>query len=230
MSRSAARAQRSCCCRCCSASRCTRCSSRCASARRFNSRRLCPPCSARRRPAALTAEAGIAGIKLRGCRRSRRIRRSSGAASCCSHCAASARESRVISRRGCCWWRRSWSGWSWSVACTRREFSSHALLLLVALPLLASIAVGAPTGVIEAASVLPAMCILPAVAIYEIGVWLGHLPIALDRANGVRVFITPEQIGRVLLFVFLLVSTIRTFYWYFEVTLPTSTPNQYIPS
>jgi dolichyl-phosphate-mannose-protein mannosyltransferase/glycosyl transferase family 87 len=111
-----------------------------------------------------------------------------------------------------------------------REFSSHALLLLVALPLFASIAVGAPTGVIEAASVLPAMCILPAVAIYEIGVWLGHLPIALDRANGVRVFITPEQIGRVLLFVFLLVSTIRTFYWYFEVTLPTSTPNQYIPS
>jgi hypothetical protein len=111
-----------------------------------------------------------------------------------------------------------------------RAFSSHALLLLVALPMLASIAVGAPTGVIEAASVLPAMCILPAVAIYEIGVWLGHLPIALDRANGVRVFTTPEQIGRVLLFVFLLVSTIRTFYWYFEVTLPTSTPNQYIPS
>jgi hypothetical protein len=110
------------------------------------------------------------------------------------------------------------------------EFSSLALLLLVALPLVASIAVGTPTGVIEAASVLPAMCIIPAYAMYEAASWLGHLPIVLDRTNGARVFSTPEQIGRVLLFVFLLVSALRTFYWYFEVTLPASGPNQIVPS
>ncbi len=111
-----------------------------------------------------------------------------------------------------------------------RELSSLALLMLVALPLVASVAVGTPTGVIEAASVLPAMCIIPAVAIYEIAAWLGHLPIVLDRVNGVRIFTTPEQIGRVLLFIFLLASALRTFYWYFEVTLPTSGPNQFVPS
>jgi alpha-1,6-mannosyltransferase len=111
-----------------------------------------------------------------------------------------------------------------------RKLESVVLLMLVALPLLASIAVGTSTGVIEAASVLPAMCILPALGIYEIARWLGHLPIVLDRVNGARVFSTPEQIGRVLLLVFLLISTIRTFYWYFQVTLPSAPPSQYLPT
>ncbi len=101
-----------------------------------------------------------------------------------------------------------------------RHFESLVLLLLTALPLIASIAVGTPTGVIEAASVLPAMCIVPAFGIYMAFSRLGHLPIVLDRINGVRVFLTPEQIGRILLLVFLLASTIRTFFWYFEATLP----------
>jgi hypothetical protein len=64
------------------------------------------------------------------------------------------------------------------------------------------------------------MCIVPAVGLYEIVSRLGHLPIVLDRINGVRVFSTPEQIGRVLLLGFLLFSTVRTFFWYFEATLP----------
>lgn len=114
--------------------------------------------------------------------------------------------------------------WRW------RSFSSQAALLLLALPFVASIAVGVPSGVIAAASVLPAMCIIPAIGIYEAMSWLGHLPIVLDRISGVRVFSTPEQIGRILLLVFLVVSAIRTFFWYFEVTLPTSGPIQTVPS
>jgi hypothetical protein len=102
--------------------------------------------------------------------------------------------------------------------------------LLIAMPLLASVAVGAPTGVIEAASVLPATCIVPALALYEIGVFLGHLPIALDRMTGARVFTNPEQIGRLLLLLFLVVSTLRTFFWYFEATLPSTTSSQFQPS
>lgn len=113
--------------------------------------------------------------------------------------------------------------WRW------RRFESLALLLLVALPLAASISVGTPTGIIEAASILPAMCIVPAFALYAIGEWLAHLPIVLDRVNGVRVFTTPEQIGRLLLLVFLVVSTVRTFFWYFEATLPPR-QHQFTPS
>ncbi len=101
-----------------------------------------------------------------------------------------------------------------------RKPSSLFLLLLVALPVAASVAVGTPSGVIEAASVLPATCIIPALALYETGAFLGHLPIVLDRMNGARVFSTPEQIGRIVLFLFLLISTVRTFYWYFEASLP----------
>jgi alpha-1,6-mannosyltransferase len=108
--------------------------------------------------------------------------------------------------------------------------TAMALLLLTALPLVASIAIGASTGVIEAASVLPATCIIPALALYEIFTFLGHLPIVLDRMNGVRVFTTPEQIGRVLLLLFLVVSTIRTFFWYFEATLPSRTGSQQTPT
>jgi len=108
--------------------------------------------------------------------------------------------------------------------------TAMALLLLTALPLVASIAIGASTGVIEAASVLPATCIIPALALYEIFTFLGHLPIVLDRMNGVRVFTTPEQIGRVLLLLFLVVSTIRTFFWYFESTLPSRAGTQQTPS
>ncbi|HKW23128.1 MAG TPA: glycosyltransferase 87 family protein [Ktedonobacterales bacterium] len=108
--------------------------------------------------------------------------------------------------------------------------TAMALLLLTALPLVASIAIGASTGVIEAASVLPATCIIPALALYEIFTFLGHLPIVLDRMNGVRVFTTPEQIGRVLLLLFLVVSTIRTFFWYFESTLPSRAGSQQTPS
>ena len=111
-----------------------------------------------------------------------------------------------------------------------RNPTAMALLLLTALPLVACIAIGAPTGVIEAASVLPATCIIPAVALYECFTFLGHLPIVLDRMNGVRVFTTPEQIGRILLLLFLLVSTIRTFFWYFEATLPARAGSQQSPS
>ncbi|HEX6541077.1 MAG TPA: glycosyltransferase 87 family protein [Ktedonobacterales bacterium] len=108
--------------------------------------------------------------------------------------------------------------------------TAMALLLLTALPLVACIAIGAPTGVIEAASILPATCIIPALALYEFFSFLGHLPIVLDRMNGVRVFTTPEQIGRVLLLLFLVVSTIRTFFWYFEATLPARSGVQQMPS
>lgn len=111
----------------------------------------------------------------------------------------------------------------------RRDLTSLVLTLLLALPLLACVAVSAPTGVIEAASVLPVMCIVPAVAIYELASALGRLPIALDRMNGVRVFATPEQIGRLALFIFLMASAIRTFYWYFEASLPAE-PGGYTPS
>ncbi|MFI5276392.1 MAG: hypothetical protein ACHQ1E_03930, partial [Ktedonobacterales bacterium] len=111
-----------------------------------------------------------------------------------------------------------------------RDLTSLVLALLLALPLLASVAVAAPTGVIEAASVLPATCIVPAVALYEVALWFGRLPIALDRMNGVRVFTTPEQIGRLALFIFLMASAIRTFYWYFEASLPAEPGNGYTPS
>ncbi|HEX8995056.1 MAG TPA: glycosyltransferase 87 family protein [Ktedonobacterales bacterium] len=111
-----------------------------------------------------------------------------------------------------------------------RDLTSLGLTLLLALPLVASVAVAAPTGVIEAASVLPATCIVPALAIYEVGLWVGRLPIALDRMNGVRVFTTPEQIGRIALFIFLMASAIRTFYWYFEASLPAEPGNGYTPS
>lgn len=108
--------------------------------------------------------------------------------------------------------------------------TAMALLLLTALPLVASIAIGASAGVIEAASVLPATCIIPALGLYEFFSFLGHLPIVLDRMNGARVFTTPEQIGRILLLLFLVVSTIRTFFWYFEATLPSRTGSQQTPS
>jgi 4-amino-4-deoxy-L-arabinose transferase-like glycosyltransferase len=111
-----------------------------------------------------------------------------------------------------------------------RDLTSLVLALLLTLPLLASVAVQAPTGVIEAASVLPATCIVPALAIYEIALWFGRLPIALDRMNGVRVFATPDQIGRLALFIFLMASAIRTFYWYFEASLPAEPGNGYTPS
>jgi hypothetical protein len=110
------------------------------------------------------------------------------------------------------------------------NLAAMGLLLLVALPLVASVAVASSPDVIEAACVLPATCIVPAVALYELGRFLGHLPIVLDRINGSRIFNTPEQIGRVLLLIFLVVSTIRTFFWYFEATLPATPPNQYVPT
>lgn len=111
-----------------------------------------------------------------------------------------------------------------------RDLMSLMLALLLALPLVASVAVATPTGVIEAASVLPATCIVPALAIYEVALWMGRLPIALDRMNGVRVFTTPEQIGRIALFIFLIASAIRTFYWYFEASLPAEPGNGFTPS
>jgi hypothetical protein len=111
-----------------------------------------------------------------------------------------------------------------------RDMTSLALVLLLALPLVASVAVGAPAAVIEAAAVLPATCIVPAVALYGIASVFGHLPVVLDRVNGVRVFSSPEQIGRILLFVFLVITTIRTFFWYFEATLPSTPPNSWIPT
>lgn len=104
-----------------------------------------------------------------------------------------------------------------------RNLASLALLILLAMPILASVAVGTPASVIAAAVVLPAICIVPALALYEIFNALGHLPIVLDRMNGARVFSTPQQIGRVLLLLFLVVSTVRTFFWYFEATLPPTT-------
>jgi hypothetical protein len=108
--------------------------------------------------------------------------------------------------------------------------TSLALALLLALPLVATVTASAPVSIIEAASVLPATCIVPAVALYEAAAWVGRLPIVLDRLNGVRVFTTPEQIGRIALFLFLSVSALRTFYWYFEATLPSSGANTYTPS
>ena len=111
-----------------------------------------------------------------------------------------------------------------------RDMTSLALALLLALPMVATVAVSAPTSIIEAASVLPATCIVPALAMYEAASWVGRLPIVLDRLNGVRVFTTPEQIGRVALFLFLSISALRTFYWYFEATLPTSPTNTFTPS
>ncbi len=111
-----------------------------------------------------------------------------------------------------------------------RDLTALVLTLLLALPLLASVAIAAPTGVIEAASVLPATCIVPAVAIYAVAHWVGRFPIALDRMNGVRVFANPEQIGRLALFIFLMASAIRTFYWYFEASLPAEPGNGYTPS
>jgi hypothetical protein len=110
-----------------------------------------------------------------------------------------------------------------------RRFSSMILLLLLALPFVASVAVGTTPSVLEAATVLPAVCIIPAVAIYEVASWLGRLPIALDRAVGMRVFVTPETIGRLLLIAFLVFSALRTFYWYFQAALPTP-PNTTIAS
>ena len=111
-----------------------------------------------------------------------------------------------------------------------RDLTALVFALLLTLPLVASVAVSAPTGIIEAASVLPAMCIVPALAIYEVGLLAGRLFIALDRMNGVRVFTTPEQIGRIALFIFLIVSAIRTFYWYFEASLPAEPGNGFTPS
>jgi hypothetical protein len=110
-----------------------------------------------------------------------------------------------------------------------RGFVAMTLLALIALPLIASVAIGTPTSVIDAASALPALCIVPAIGLFTASVWLGRLLIVLDRTHGVRVFSTPERIGRLLLLIFLLVNTIRTFFWYFEATLPAPTP-QFIPS
>lgn len=112
----------------------------------------------------------------------------------------------------------------------RRDMTSLAMALLLALPMVATVAVSAPASIIEAASVLPATCIVPAMAMYEAAAWIGRLPIVLDRLNGVRVFTTPEQIGRVALFLFFSISALRTFYWYFEATLPASPTNTFTPS
>jgi hypothetical protein len=111
-----------------------------------------------------------------------------------------------------------------------RDMTSLAALLLLALPLLSSIAVGTPAGIVEAAAVLPATCIVPALALRALGGLFAHLPIVLDRVNGARVFSSPEQIGRILLLVFLLISTMRTFFWYFAATLPSTPPNSWIPT
>jgi hypothetical protein len=114
--------------------------------------------------------------------------------------------------------------WRW------RRFSSMIILLLLALPFVTSVAAGTEPSVMEAASVLPAMCIVPALALYQTASWLGSLPIALDRATGARVFANPDRIGRMLLMLFLLVSALRTFYWYFQATLPSVPLNTSIPS
>src|SRR5262249_42428632 len=119
--------------------------------------------------------------------------------------------------------------WGLATILRWRGLASMALLALIGLPLIASVAVGTPTSVIDAASALPALCIVPAIGLFTAAGWLGRLLIVLDRTHGVRVFSTPEQIGRILLLIFLLVSTIRTFFWYFEATLPAPTP-QFIPS
>jgi 4-amino-4-deoxy-L-arabinose transferase-like glycosyltransferase len=114
--------------------------------------------------------------------------------------------------------------WFW------RRPSSLLLLLLLAFPLLASIAIGSEANVLQAASVLPAICIVPALALYECGRALGRLFIAFDRAIGVRIFANPERIGRVLLMAFLLFSALRTFFWYFQATLPITPPNVNLPT
>lgn len=114
--------------------------------------------------------------------------------------------------------------WQW------RKPSSLLLLVLLAFPLLASIAIGSEPNVIQAASVLPAICIVPALALYEGGNLVGRGFIAFDRANGVRLFANPERIGRVLLMTFLLFSALRTFFWYFQATLPINPPNVNLPS
>jgi hypothetical protein len=114
--------------------------------------------------------------------------------------------------------------WRW------RSLSSLTLLLLLALPLIASVAVGTQSGIVQAASVLPAACIVPALAIFETARVLGRLLAAVDRAHGARVFATPERIGRLLFMVFLVVCALRTFYWYFQATLPTTPPNSTIAS
>jgi hypothetical protein len=111
-----------------------------------------------------------------------------------------------------------------------RRLSSLTLLLLLALPLIASIAVGSQSSALQAASVLPALCMLPALALYEAARWLGRLPAALDRAHGGKLFVGPEQIGRLLLLAFLVVTTLRTFYWYFQATLPNAPLNSTIAS
>jgi hypothetical protein len=111
-----------------------------------------------------------------------------------------------------------------------RDMTSLALALLLALPMVATVTASAPASIIEAASVLPATCIVPALALFEAAAWVGRLPIVLDRMNGARVFMTPEQIGRVALFLFLSISALRTFYWYFEATLPASPVNTFTPS
>jgi glycosyl transferase family 87 len=111
-----------------------------------------------------------------------------------------------------------------------RRVSAMTLLLLLALPLLTTIFVDAQPSVMGAATALPAMSMISAVALWEVGKWLGSLPIALDRAHGARVFANPEYIGRFVLMVFLLVSAMRTFYWYFQATLPTTPPNTFVPT
>jgi hypothetical protein len=111
-----------------------------------------------------------------------------------------------------------------------RRVSAMTLLLLLALPLLTTVFVDAQPSVMGAACALPAMSMISAVALWEVGKWLGSLPIALDRAHGARVFANPEYIGRFVLMVFLLISTMRTFYWYFQATLPTTPPNTYVPT
>jgi 4-amino-4-deoxy-L-arabinose transferase-like glycosyltransferase len=114
--------------------------------------------------------------------------------------------------------------WHW------RRLSSLTILLLVIFPFLATLAVGSGSNVILAASVLPAICIVPAVMLYQVARWLGSVPIVFDRANGARVFANPDRIGRVLLMVFLLFSALRTFFWYFQATLPTTPPNAITPN
>ncbi|HEY7984772.1 MAG TPA: glycosyltransferase family 39 protein, partial [Ktedonobacterales bacterium] len=111
-----------------------------------------------------------------------------------------------------------------------RRVSAMTLLLLLALPLLTTVFVDGQPSVVGAACALPAMSMISAVALWEVGKWLGSLPIALDRAHGARVFANPERIGRFVLMVFLLVSALRTFYWYFQATLPATPPNTFVPT
>jgi hypothetical protein len=114
--------------------------------------------------------------------------------------------------------------WRW------RSLSSLTLLLLLALPLIASVAVGAQPSIVQAASVLPVACIIPALAIYETARVLGRLVLAIDRVHGASVLTTPERIGRLLLMAFLVICTLRTFYWYFQATLPNTPLNTTIAS